>query len=96
MRLVKWQDRHGQWHASWLRDQDPDDLAHAGIPHDPPDLNKIDWEEVKQEIHNQFVIKGLFTWPDVIQQQTAVTNIVQSVVKRRLISLFKQQEVTNE
>jgi hypothetical protein len=61
MKIVIWKDKHGYKHRSLLRDTDRDDQAAYGVPQDPPDLNQIDWEEVKKEIHNHLVEKGLIT-----------------------------------
>ena len=92
MRIVIWTDKHGWKHASKLRDKDPDDMAPSGIPLEPPDVNEIDWEGVKKDLHNQLIDKRLFTWDDVVAQQTGVTAAIQSAIKRRLINFYRRED----
>jgi len=89
MRTVIWEDRNGYTRASLVRDGDPDDAAEYGIPVDPPDLNRINWEEVKRDLHNTLVRKRLFTYKDVKRQQRGVTAAIISVLKRRVIEIYR-------
>ena len=98
MRQVKWTDRHGWNHLSLVRDGDPDEMAESGLLRDPPDVNGIDWEVVKRELHNRLVDAGLVTWADVQRGQKAVTGIVSAVLRRRVIGLYRlddRQEAVN-
>lgn len=92
MKTVLWIDDKGYKHRSMIRDNDPDSLAPSGIPCDPPDLNRLDWEELKRQLHNMLVEKGLATWEDVQQSQNGVTTSVVSIFKRPLIGLFRSAE----
>ncbi len=90
MRKVIVEDRLGWTRAYLVRDEDPDDAAETfGIPLQPPDLDRINFSHVKKQIHNLLVHRNLFTWEDVVKQQNAVTKIVQAVVKREVIQLYK-------
>ncbi|MHC4413471.1 MAG: hypothetical protein ACYSW6_10980 [Planctomycetota bacterium] len=92
MKLVTWEDERGYTMQSYLPDGTADDLASTVIPHNPPDLSEIDWEEVAKEMHNALVAQGLITWQDVQRQQTTLVPVIVSSVKRRLIALYRKKE----
>jgi len=96
MRSVLWTDRAGREHRSLVRDGDPDSQAPYGIPQDPPDLNQLDWEGIKIEIHNRLVKAGLVTWMDVQRGQNRITGIIQAVLKRKIVRLYRQQQLEEE
>lgn len=89
MRTVIWEDRNGYQRASLIRDGDPDDAAEHGIPVDPPNLDRISWEEVQRDLHNELVRRGLFTHKDVQRQQRGVTASIISVLKKRVVDIYK-------
>lgn len=93
MRMVITTDRRGYKRAWWVVDEDPDELAEEGIPLNPPDLDLLEWEEVKKSLHNMLVERGLFTWMDVQRAQSGVTGAILTAMKRRLISLYRNREV---
>ena len=95
MRSVGWTDNDGYKHQSLVRDGDPDSAAETGIPNDPPDLNQLDWNEIERELHNRLVEAGLITWVDVQRSQNGLTGIVRAVVHKRIVQLYKLQEVDN-
>lgn len=90
MKLVTVSDNKGWLKAYWVKDTDAD--VRFGIPVNPPDINKLDWDEIKKEIHNQLVERNLTTWQDVQREQSAITSIVNSVVRNRIIQLYKIAE----
>lgn len=89
MRRVIWEDRNGYTRASLIRDGDPDEAAEHGIPVDPPNLDRIDFEEVKRDLHNELVRRGIFTYKDVQREQRAITASITSVLKKRVVDLYK-------
>lgn len=91
MRIVEWTDEKGFNHRSLVRDNDGDNMAPEGILQDPPDLSRIDWEEVQQELHNMLLSRGLVTWNDVQAAQNGVTSAIVSVLKRRVIHLYREK-----
>lgn len=92
MRLVSWFDDNGYMRKAYVRDSDPDDVAPSiGIPHDPPDLSSIDWDEVQRELHNALSNAGLTTWRDVQQQQNSLVPVISTVLKRKLIALYREK-----
>ncbi len=96
MRTVIKTDRFGYKRAWLVKDEDPDELAEQGIPLTPPDLDLIEWEEVKKDLNNILVERGLFTWKDVQRSQNGVTSAVLTAVKRRVITLYKTREVKEQ
>ena len=95
MRTVVYTDERGYRHRVVIRDNDSDDMARYGIPLDPPNVDDIDWEFLKREIHNALVENGLFTWDDV-QKSPIGLNIVSTVIKRQLSGLFQEKQRQNK
>lgn len=95
MRMVITTDRRGYKKAYWVKDEEPDELAEQGILVSPPNLDFLEWEEVKKSLHNTLVERGLFTWMDVQRAQSGVTAAILTAMKRRLISLYRNREVEN-
>lgn len=93
MRVVEWKDADGYLHRSLLRDSDPDHLASSGIPLDPPDIDRLDWEGIKRDLHNVLVKQGLSTWQDVLDSQGGIVTSIVSALKRPLIDLYKQHNI---
>ncbi len=91
MRLVTWEDKDGYLRQAFVKDGDPDSMAKKGMRHEPPDLSQIDWEEVQKDLHNILVQRGLVTWQDVVEQQNSLGPTIASVLKRRLIALYRQK-----
>lgn len=91
MRLVQWTDESGYVRQSYIKDDDPDDMADKGIRHEPPDVARIDWEQVKIDLHNELVSRGLVSWADVQAQQTTLEPVILAVLKRRLIALYREK-----
>lgn len=90
MRRVIWTDNDGVKHCSLLREDDPDHLAPNGVPHDPPDLSRLDWDGIRVELHNLLVDRGLLTWNDVVASQNGVTASILSVMKRKILALYSE------
>lgn len=95
MRIVPWTDSNGYRHQSLVREGDPDSAAETGIPNDPPDMDDLDWDEIKRDLHNRLVEAGLITWRDVQRSQNGLTGIVRATVHKRIIQLYKLREVDN-
>ena len=90
MRHVEWTDKGGRLRRSLVRDGDPDALAPLGLPRGVPDLDRVDWEGVKRDLHNELHRRGLFTWEDVQQSQDDITGAVLAALKRRLVALYRE------
>jgi hypothetical protein len=91
MRVVTWTDKNGYKHRSIVRDDDPDEAAPQGILQDPPNLNELDWEAVKMDLHNALVERGLVSWRNV-QELRGLRGAILSSTKRRLVQLYREAE----
>lgn len=95
VKIVVWTDENGWKHRSLLRDDDPEYLAPAGIPRDPPDIQRLDWEEIKRLIHNELIERELETWKDVEASQNGLTSSILAVLKRQLVGLYRAAPPTD-
>ncbi len=87
MKEVVWEDSRGWKHRSLVREGlDPA----LGVSLDPPDLNRLDWEGVKRDLHNFLVESGVKSWREM--QQTDTRGLILGAVRRRLQSLFREVE----
>ena len=93
MRIVIQEDRFGYKRAYWVKNEDSDDMAEQGIPLNPPDLDLLEWEEVKKDLHNTLVNRGLFTWMDVQRAQKGVTAAILAAMRKRMMMLYRNREV---
>jgi hypothetical protein len=89
MRLVKTFDDDGYQHLTYVKDNDPDTAN--GINADPPNINDIDWEGVKRELHNKLIEHGIDT-QSIRSSQSGLNSIIISVLKKRLIALYRSVE----
>ena len=87
MKLQQYIDDDGYKHLVVLRNNDDD--PSIGIPNDPPDLELLDWAKIKKDIHNLLVDHRLVTWIDIQRSHGKLQNIINSVMKRELITLYK-------
>jgi len=92
MREVAWTDRYGYKRVSLIRDDMTDDMAEQGIPLQPPNVDRINWEEVKRDLHNALIDQRMFGWQDVQRAQNALTGILVAVLKRQLVLLYRIED----
>ena len=92
MRRVEWTDRNGYRHASLVRDEDPDSLAEAGVPQDPPDLERLDWEGLRRDIHNALAEAGILNWEDLQRTNANLQAIACRALKRHLVQLYRTDD----
>lgn len=88
MRPVVYTDGKGYMRRVLVLDSDKDDMAEYGMPAGPPDIERLDWNQIKREINNALVTHGLNTWMDV-QRSTVGMNAPMSIIKRHMIMLYK-------
>ena len=96
MRTVIWEDRNEYTRASLVRDGDPDEAAEHGIPIEPPDLDQIEWEEVKRDLYNSLVRQGLFTYEDMRDAQNGIRRAVILALHKKVVDIYKRGGNTNE
>lgn len=91
MKTVKWTDKDGYHHISLLRDGDPDSLAPQGISCDPPNIEDLDWNAIKREIHNLLVDRGITRMNDL--NRDGLNNSIIVPIRRRMIELYRSNEI---
>lgn len=103
MRQQRYTDRSGWRRVALIRDNDPDDAAPLGIPMMTVDINDIDWEAAKREIHNYLIDHQIYEWADVQRAQNAVASAIRVGLQRRIVNLYRadtpvgeQEESNNE
>jgi hypothetical protein len=92
MRTVIVVDRFGYKRAYLCTNDMSDDEAEQGIPQTPPDLDLIEWEEVKKNLNNILVDREIFTYRDVCQAQNAISSVCKAVLKNRIVNLYRNRE----
>jgi len=92
MKLIEWLDDEGFKHLSWVKDNEGPEQGPRGMSNDPPDLDNIDWHSIKLELHNRLVERRLTNWDKVQKEQTALSSILQGIIKRHLVTLFRSIE----
>ncbi|RLD00239.1 MAG: hypothetical protein DRI46_07850 [Chloroflexi bacterium] len=70
-------------------DDDPNDAAEVGLNIGVPNLEQVDWEEVRKELHNRLFDMRLFTMQDIIDQQSGMGNAISSVLLKKIKGLYK-------
>lgn len=92
MKEIKWTDSDGRRRVRLIRNRDPASVAQTqGIPQEPPDLDRLNWEQIKVDLHNRLMDLGLLTWKDVQRSQTGVTSAILTVLRKRVINLYKEK-----
>jgi hypothetical protein len=90
MRAVEYTDDKGRIKKVLVKDDDDDSMAEFGVLYGPPDLDALDWEQIKTEMNNYLATAGLYTWDDVqrLQNQQSIIGAV-NIFRRHLIALYK-------
>ena len=91
MKPVTYMDKKGYKKKSLIRDRDNESDAPFGIPAGVPDINSLDWEEIKKNLNNYLFDVGIFTANDVAIHQHAITNAVLACVRRPLLLLYREK-----
>jgi hypothetical protein len=89
MKKVKWTSPDGYIHCRMLPDSEPDESAEMGIPCEPPDINTIDWEGVKRDLHNLLVERELIGMAAVNRAPELLRSAATQVLYKRLIALYQ-------
>jgi hypothetical protein len=95
MRYVTYTDDKGYQHQTLIKDDDPDSMAKYGIPKDPPNVELLDMDGLKRDLHNTMVKFEVFTQQDVMTQANGLAPLV-SVFKRYLYALYEQEELSKK
>lgn len=93
---VKWIDDDGYKHLSIMPQKFKLHNPSEGFPNDPPNLDLIDWDLVKKELHNLLVDRRIVTFADLQNKNGDLANAILLVIRPKLVELYKKQmEVRN-
>jgi hypothetical protein len=88
MRYLTYEDENGKKWRVAVRDNDPDTFAKFGVPAGPPDIELIDWDALKMQVHDVLFKMGVYTRKDLQGSGVGLVAAL-NVFKRHLIALYK-------
>ncbi len=88
MKKIEYTDKEGFNHHSLITNNMSLSEAQKGVLSDPPDLTRLDWDEIVRDLHNLLVKRGLITIKDVNELQT-LNNSILTVVAPRISELYR-------
>ncbi len=91
MKIVGWSDNRGYNHKAVVRDSDPESAATLGIPCDPPNLDMLDWDGLKRDLHNHLLDMDLTSWENLVKYDGAIASAISRTFKRPLVNLYKRE-----
>lgn len=89
-KIIELTDEDGYKRRYLVNEDDKDNAAEVGLDVGVPDLNQLDWEGIKRDLHNQLFDKRLFTIEDVRRQELGITTALRSVFLRNITNLYKE------
>lgn len=90
MKLVQYKDERGYLYQSFVPENFPISEAEKGIPNNPPDLDRLDWDAIRRELNNLLVNRNLITLRD-IDTSGGLSNAILSTILPKLVELYKEQ-----
>lgn len=91
-KVAEWLER-GYIRRAIVKDNDTDEVAkERGMQIGPPNLENLDWSEIKKDLHNELMTRELYNWRDVQASQDGVSAAVRKIITRRVIELYKLEE----
>jgi len=91
MKRIIYEDDSGVVHCSLLRDIDDENHPEIGVPINPPPIERIIVENAL-EVRNQLVRMGILTYKDLLSQPNSVSNIIDRVIRKKLVEAYKLEE----
>ena len=88
MQTVEWTDDRGRKRCRLVHDvlDDP----REGVPLEPPDVDRLDWEAVKATLHNQLMERGLLDAKAVQRNPNAFIGAIFAALRRPLLDLYRE------
>jgi len=92
MRTVIWTDGNGYKHKAAVRDCDNDEMAQRGmgLSNDPPNVNDVDWEAVKRNLHNLLLDRNMTTWVSVKRSDSQVGSVFIQALKGPVLAWLRE------
>jgi hypothetical protein len=91
MKTIDWVDEKGRKRRSLVKNSDGIEAAPLGIPVEPPDIRKLDWEAVIREIEEAQYNHGMYSWTQAQQEPGAIQECI-NIFKRHFIRFYKLSE----
>ena len=90
MKVIKY-DSDGWLKQSIIKNNMSEKDAERGLPLNPPDIRELDWEEIKRELNNLMIERGLIALKDLNQRNgyQLLVSAVQSVITKKIVQLYK-------
>ncbi len=92
LRRVIVEDEDGYKHSYLVPPNISDNDATQGLLSDPPDLELWDWEAIRKELHNKLVMRGYYTYRDVVSID-GFKNLITSTITNKLVETYKLREI---
>lgn len=89
MKLLIYSDSDGYNQASLVRDTDSNPTL--GLLQSPPDIRQLDWEQIKKDIHNKLLERGLITLRDIQIRNVEFNQVVMSSVVKPIFGLYQKE-----
>lgn len=91
MKVITWEEK-GKQHKTLVRDSDNKIVAldGGGISQDPPDVDRLDWHQIKIDLHNQLLHRSIITQDDVVHNQNGLTAAILAALRPKLKQLYKE------
>ena len=91
MKLVITKDDKGYLHRMWITEDMDEKDAYMGLLDDPPNLDELDWEQIKRELHNLLVKRAIISIDSPVELQN-LSNTIVSVVQPKIVALLRQKK----
>ena len=90
MRLVRYTTEDGWKYQSWITEEMLVSESEKGIPHNPPDVTRLPWGDIKREMHNLLIDRNLITLKNVDENPGMLGNTILKIIQPRLVALYKE------
>ena len=92
MKIVTYRDEKGRKRRSMIKDSDDVNKAPYGIPVNPPDIERIDWDAMKQAIEDFQFEYELYSLNELRNHPTGMQAII-TTFKRYLVDLYNHDRI---
>lgn len=89
MKIVEYIDQNGLRQRSLIKEGDRPEW---GIHLSPPDVNRLDWQEIKVNLHNLLLDKQLLGMEDIQRHQQEFITCIVTALKKPLTRLYQEAE----
>lgn len=89
MKHLEYHDSRGYKQRSLVRDTDTDPTI--GIPQELPDIESLDWETIKRDLHAKLLDRQLLELSDIQQRQADFIWCITAALKKPLMRLYQKR-----